>query len=81
VVYRRKRGLSVPMSKWLRGELAGWAEERLGSSALESAGISPAGALELLAEHRARRADHGRALFGLLALAEWSAWLEALPVS
>ncbi len=79
IVYRRKRGLSVPMAKWLRGELAGWAEERLGGSALAALGIDPKGALDLLAAHRARRADHARGLFGLLALAEWSDWVASLP--
>jgi len=81
VVYRRKRGLSVPMSGWLRRELSGWATERLGTRSLEAAGVDPAGALALLAAHQSGRADYGRALFALLALAEWCDWLGSLPVA
>ncbi len=36
IVYRRKRGLSVPVSRWLRGPLQEWASSRAGQSALES---------------------------------------------
>src|SRR6202023_186828 len=39
VVYRRKRGLSVPRASWLRGPLRDWAAERLTSGRLDAAGI------------------------------------------
>jgi len=76
VVHRRKRGLSVPLSGWLRGPLHDWARDLLGSGLLEAAGVRSAAALALLDEHGTRRADHARALWTLLVLAEWLAWRE-----
>jgi asparagine synthase (glutamine-hydrolysing) len=76
IVYRRKRGLSVPLARWLRDPLHGWAASRLGDDRLRLAGVDPDAALVLLEEHRLRRRDHARALWTLLALAEWLAWME-----
>lgn len=78
VVYRRKKGLSVPLSSWLREPLLDWARERLGSGRLEAVGIETRPALELLEEHRERRQDHGRALWSLLVLAEWLEWRDGM---
>jgi asparagine synthase (glutamine-hydrolysing) len=74
VVHRRKRGLSVPLASWLREPLHDWAHARLSSHALEEAGISTQGALELLRDHRARKSDHARALWTLIVLSEWLDW-------
>jgi asparagine synthase (glutamine-hydrolysing) len=74
VVYRRKKGLSVPLSGWLRGPLREWASERLGSGRLAAAGVETKAAVELLEEHSRRRHDHGRALWSLLVLVEWLEW-------
>ncbi|HUJ11315.1 MAG TPA: asparagine synthase (glutamine-hydrolyzing) [Verrucomicrobiae bacterium] len=74
IVHRRKRGLSVPLASWLRGPLADWAESRLRSNQLASVGISSPACLELLKEHRQRRADHARALWTLIVLSEWLTW-------
>jgi asparagine synthase (glutamine-hydrolysing) len=74
-VHRRKRGLSVPLSTWLRGPLHEWAASRVSHELLSSVGISTAGALGVLAEHVARRADHARALWTLIVLSEWLEWL------
>jgi asparagine synthase (glutamine-hydrolysing) len=74
VVYRKKRGLSVPLSRWLRGPLREWAAERLGDPALAVAGVRPGAALDLLREHEARTHDHSRALWTLLVLVEWLEW-------
>lgn len=71
---RRKRGLSVPLSGWLRGPLRQWARDRLGDERLVGAGIRPAAALGLLDEHAAGAVDHARALWTLIVLAEWLAW-------
>ena len=73
-VYRRKRGLSVPLQQWLRGPLRPWAASALASGRLELAGIRPAAATELLSQHCEGKADHARALWTLLALDEWLAW-------
>lgn len=75
IVERRKRGLSVPLTKWIRGPLNHWARERIGGSRLTSVGIDGAAALHLFEEHCARRADHTRTLWSLAVL---DVWLESL---
>jgi asparagine synthase (glutamine-hydrolysing) len=75
IVYRRKRGLSVPIGRWLRGPLREWAAETLENERLTAAGVKPAAALDLLAEHCQRKADHARALWTLLVLSEWLTWV------
>ena len=79
VVYRRKRGLSVPLATWLRGPLLDWAHARLSSPVLASAGIDHRVAMALFEEHRARHSDHSRALWTLIVLSEWLEWA-ARPV-
>ena len=74
IVHRRKRGLSVPLSGWLRGPLLEWAHARIGSARLAAAGVERGAALALLEEHRSRRVDHGRALWTLIVLSEWLDW-------
>jgi asparagine synthase (glutamine-hydrolysing) len=75
IVHRRKRGLSVPIGRWLRGPLREWAAEALENQRLTAAGVRPAAALDLLAEHCQRKADHARALWTLLVLSEWLNWV------
>jgi len=74
IVHRRKRGLSVPLSSWLRGPLNDWARARLASDRLATAGVGPGAAVALLDEHCSRRADHARALWTLVVLSEWLEW-------
>jgi asparagine synthase (glutamine-hydrolysing) len=73
-VHRRKRGLSVPLARWLREPLYDWARARLGGGWLDSAGVRPGAAVELLEEHRQKRADFSRALWTLIVLSEWMEW-------
>ncbi len=77
IVYRRKRGLSVPLGGWLRGPLADWAAAALGAERLKDAGLDPAVALALFDDHRAFRADHARALWTLIVLSEWVDWAKS----
>lgn len=74
IVSRRKRGLSVPLARWLRGPLHAWAASRLGDDRLRMAGVDPEAAAALLEAHRRRRGDHARALWTLIVLAEWVVW-------
>jgi asparagine synthase (glutamine-hydrolysing) len=76
IVYRRKRGLSVPLARWLRGPLLGWATDALSSDRLACVGIGRRTALGLLGEHASGKSEHGRALWALLALSEWIAWAD-----
>jgi asparagine synthase (glutamine-hydrolysing) len=75
IVIRRKRGLSVPIARWLRGPLRDWASETLGSGHLDRVGIHSSATLDLLSEHCQRKADHARALWTLLVLSEWLDWV------
>jgi asparagine synthase (glutamine-hydrolysing) len=75
IVRRRKRGLSVPIGRWLRGPLHEWASAILASGRLERVGIHTTAALDLFSEHCDRKADHARALWTLLVLGEWLDWV------
>jgi asparagine synthase (glutamine-hydrolysing) len=77
IIHRRKRGLSVPLSAWLRGPLREWAQSRLSSPRLAEAGVDGRAAVALLEEHGQRRADHARALWTLIVLSEWLDWAAA----
>jgi len=81
IVHRRKRGLSVPVARWLRGPLHDWADAMLASGRLERVGIRTSAAVGLLAEHCARKADHARALWALLVLSEWLDWVASETLS
>lgn len=76
IVYRRKRGLSVPLAAWLRGPLHEWAEAALSRPLLDRLGIDRAAVRQLFEEHRRRSADHARALWALAVLSEWLDWAE-----
>jgi asparagine synthase (glutamine-hydrolysing) len=58
VIHRQKRGLSVPVARWLNTGLAPLADRLLDTP--------------LLAEHRAQRRNHARRLWPQLMLALWS---------
>ncbi len=75
IVHRRKRGLSVPIGRWLRGPLRDWATKALGNQRLEQIGVRTPAAMELLSEHCENRADHARALWTLIVLSEWLDWV------
>ena len=75
IVNRRKRGLSVPIGRWLRGPLQEWASAILASGRLERVGIRTPVVRDLFAEHCGRKADHARALWTLLVLDEWLDWV------
>jgi asparagine synthase (glutamine-hydrolysing) len=77
IVHRRKRGLSVPIGRWLRGPLREWAAAALGNGRLEQIGVRPAVALELLSEHCRKEADHARSLWTLIVLSVWLDWVAA----
>jgi asparagine synthase (glutamine-hydrolysing) len=78
IVERKKRGLSVPLSRWLRGPLRDWAGSRLLDDRLARAGVDPNGVRALLDEHTRRQADHARALWTLITLDEWLRWCEEI---
>lgn len=75
IVQRRKRGLSVPLSKWLRGPLHDWTHSRLAASRLSALGIDTELALQLFQDHCSQQAEHTRTVWSLALL---DVWLESL---
>lgn len=75
IVYRKKRGLSVPLASWLRGPLKAWAEAKVTNPALADLGIYPEAVRAVFDAHQRREADHGRALWALIVVSEWLDWL------
>jgi asparagine synthase (glutamine-hydrolysing) len=69
VIARRKRGLSVPVARWLNGGLADLASEHLARPRL----FPGAPTASLLAEHRAGRRNHARKLWPILMAELWAA--------
>jgi asparagine synthase (glutamine-hydrolysing) len=68
VIRRRKRGLSVPVARWLTTGLAALAERHLTAPRLFPG--APTG--RLLAEHRSGRRNHARKLWPLLMAELWA---------
>jgi len=77
IVHRKKRGLSVPLTAWLRGPLYDWAQEQLKNSLLDDVGVRRSEAMVLLEEHRQLRNDYARPLWTLLVLSEWMNWAKS----
>ena len=80
IVHRKKRGLSVPLSSWLREPLYDWAKLKLSSPLLDQAGVNRYAAVELLQEHMQRKADHARSIWTLIVLTEWLEWVSEVEV-
>ena len=72
IVYRQKRGFSVPVAEWMRRELRPWLNETLGEEKLKRNGLfNVAFVRRLLEEHWARQADHRRLLWPLFCFQLW----------
>ncbi len=67
VIRRRKRGLSVPVARWLNTDLAPLADRLLRAPRLGAERVP-----RLLAEHRAGRANHARKLWPILMAELWA---------
>src|SRR5688572_28689008 len=72
VIYRRKRGLSVPIAGWINGGLRGEVDRLLEPNRLRAQGIvNERYVAQLLAEHRAGRANHAKPLWAVIVLQYW----------
>ncbi|MEA2462999.1 MAG: hypothetical protein QOJ98_746 [Acidobacteriota bacterium] len=72
VIYRRKRGLSVPTATWINRGLRAEVDRLLDLSRLRKRGIvNEAQVTALLAEHRAERANHAKSLWAVVMLEYW----------
>lgn len=72
VIYRRKRGLSVPIAGWINRGLRSEVDRLLDPARLrqqELVDVDRVGAL--LAEHRANRGNHAKALWAVIMLQYW----------
>lgn len=72
VLYRRKRGLSVPVASWINHGLRAEVDRLLAPEKLRREGlVNERTVSELLAEHREGRANHGKALWAIVMLEYW----------
>jgi asparagine synthase (glutamine-hydrolysing) len=71
VIYRRKRGLSVPVASWINGGLRNEVDKLLAANRLRAHGINDVYVHELLADHRSGRANNAKALWAVVMLEAW----------
>jgi asparagine synthase (glutamine-hydrolysing) len=72
ILRARKQGFSIPAAAWLRGDLLPFARDVLSTDAVRRQGFfRPETVAALIDEHAARREDHSRQLWGLLAFTLW----------
>lgn len=77
VIYRKKRGLSVPVASWINRGLRGEVDRLLAPARLEASGLDAQLIGTLLAEHRGGHANHARSLWAVVMLQYWMEnWLE-----
>jgi asparagine synthase (glutamine-hydrolysing) len=72
IVHRQKRGFSVPIASWIRGELRPLVDETLNEEKLKREGIfNPVFVRHLLDEHWSGAGDHRKNLWTLIAFQTW----------
>ena len=72
VIYRRKRGLSVPIASWINGGLRSEVDRLLDPQRLRREGhLNSEHVARLLAQHRTGRANHAKPLWALVMLEYW----------
>lgn len=72
IVYRQKRGFSVPIASWMKEGLRGHLDETLAEEKLKRDGLFNATFVRrLLEEHWSGRADHRKTLWTLLSFQLW----------
>ncbi len=72
VVYRQKRGFSVPTASWMRSSLGADLDELLSKDRLRKQGLFDSRLVgRLVEEHRQGRADHRKPLWTLLCFQLW----------
>jgi asparagine synthase (glutamine-hydrolysing) len=72
VIYRRKRGLSVPIANWINHGLRGEVDRLLAPERLHDQGlVNPSYVQRLLADHRSGRANNAKALWAVIMLQFW----------
>jgi asparagine synthase (glutamine-hydrolysing) len=72
LVDRPKMGFSIPLDRWLRGELREWAEAMLARIPSESHVFDRAAVQAIWTDHLSGRRNRSQQLWPVLALAAWS---------
>jgi asparagine synthase (glutamine-hydrolysing) len=72
VIYRRKRGLSVPIASWINGGLRHEVDRLLAPARLRDQGLlDEQHVADLLSAHRSGRANNAKPLWALIVLQYW----------
>jgi asparagine synthase (glutamine-hydrolysing) len=72
ILERPKQGFSVPLARWVKGDLGRYAEELWRDLRADEAGVlDPRAIAVLFAEHRSGRADRSQLLFAIAMFALW----------
>jgi asparagine synthase (glutamine-hydrolysing) len=72
ILNKKKIGLEMPYSQWMLAELRDMVEDVLSPEAIRATGfISSQGVTRLWEEHKQKKRDHGRALWGLINYMLW----------
>ena len=69
---RPKMGFNVPLNKWFKGDLTGYARERIRTGPLQEMNMFNMNAInEIIGEHEQGVSENGTKIWRLLVLAEW----------
>lgn len=72
ILRKKKVGLEMPYSQWMRGELRDLVDDYLGAERLTASGLFDAEEVaRLVHEHQTGLVDHGRPMWGLLNYMMW----------
>ena len=72
IIYRRKRGLSVPIASWINHGLKNEVDRLLAPDRIRARGyLNETYVSALLAEHRSGKANHARPLWAVIMLQYW----------
>ncbi len=72
IVHRPKKGFTVPLNQWFRGELKSFAQEvLLDSKTLQRGYVHPEAIKRLLEDHISEKDNHGHRLWLLIVLELW----------
>jgi asparagine synthase (glutamine-hydrolysing) len=72
ILAKKKVGLEMPYSRWLRSEMREFAEEVLSQESTRNTEVlDPAGVTRLWSDHQSGASDNGRALWGLVNYVLW----------
>lgn len=72
VLYRQKKGFSVPLAEWFRGPLRNAGQQALTTGPLVDSGIfEPAALQRIWSEHESGRRDYGTVIWSLLMLSRF----------